>query len=52
MVALALVTVEGGGVELLPVAERAPGELVNLWTGELVPLVSVLVVDGLPELVG
>lgn len=49
---MALVTVEGGGVELIPVAERGPGVLVNLWTDELVPLVSVLVVDGLPELVG
>ena len=48
---LALVTVEGGGAEVIPVTE-VDGVLVDRRTGEEIDLVSLVVVVGLPELVG
>jgi len=47
---VAVVTVDGG-VEIVPVEERAEG-LVDRRTGAPVDLVSVVVVVGLPELEG
>ena len=48
---LALVTVEGGGAEVIPVTE-VDGVLVDRRTGVEIDLVSLVVVVGLPELVG
>lgn len=47
---VAVVTVDGGAV-IVPVEERAEG-LVDARTGEVLDLVSVVVVLGLPELEG
>jgi len=49
--AVAVVTGPDGGVEVVRVDERAEG-LVDVATGELVDLVDVVVVLGLPELEG
>ena len=48
---LALLTVDGGGAEVVPVTE-VDGVLVDRRTGEEIDLVSLVVVVGLPELVG
>ena len=48
---LALVTVDGVGAEVVPVTE-VDGVLVDRRTGEEIDLVSLVVVVGLPELVG
>ena len=47
---LALLTVEGGGAEVIPVTE-VDGVLVDRRTGAEIDLVSLVVVVGLPELV-
>lgn len=47
MSALALVTVDGG-LDLVVVVERADGVLVELVSGAVLDLVSVVAVDGLP----
>jgi hypothetical protein len=49
--AFALVTVDGG-VDVVPVVERGDGVLVDERSGRVLELVSVVVVVGLPELVG
>ena len=47
---VAVVTVEGGGAVVVPVVERADGVLVDRVSGEVVDLLGLVVVVGLPEL--